>query len=245
MTLSDLIEPARSIGYWMNNNQGMVSVGIFILTLVLGWCSGIFGALRRRPKFTISTLPGPTFTCTYPIGTRHNNYEVHRTGIAIYLRIANIGTAPSMIEQISVGYHWDIKPISWLWLKYAIGWYWLKNPTVALSDFKVQIGENVKFYPFLLQNSVISGSQAETFLEPGRSSSGVIYFEQVDSWGGCFPKSHNGEVVLKISVTDIRGKKHLKKLKIPAIELTEAKKFNPKFGRTLVELHDGSSTWGK
>jgi hypothetical protein len=142
-----------------------------------------------------------------------------------------------MIEQISVGYHWNIKPISWLWLKYSIGWHWLKNPTVALSDFQVQVGENVKFYPFFLQKSIISGPQAETFLEPGRSSSGVVYIEQEDSWGGCFPKSHNGIVLLKVSVTDIRGKKYRRKLKIPSVELAEAKKYNPEFGRTLVELH--------
>lgn len=241
MTLSDLIELARPVGYWMNSNQGVVSGSIFISTLVLGWASGIFGALRRRPKFKISTLPGPTFSCTYATGATHNNYEVHRTGIAVYLRIANIGTAASMIEQVSIGYHWNIKPISRLWLKYAIGWHWLKNPTVALSDFQVQIGDNIKFYPFLLQKSGISGGQAETFLEPGRSSSGVVYFEQRDSWDGCFPKSHNKEVLLKISVTDIRGKKHQRKLKIPAVELSEAKKFNPEFGRTLVELHSKSS----
>ncbi|MBE4594522.1 hypothetical protein BOO24_19510 [Vibrio navarrensis] len=226
------------ISDWLNANQGVLTLAIFLLTLILGWISGIFSALRQRPKFKITFLKGPTFVCTYPTGEESNGYDVHRTGISLYLKVANVGNAPSSIENVSVAYHWALKPFSKLWFKNSIGWFWLKYPTVAINDFQVNIGENVKFYPFLLQRSHVSGNQAETFLVPGRSSNGVVYFEQGNSFGGCYPKGSKGIVRIKIAVEDVHGKKHVKKLKVPSVTFDEAVKYNPSFGRTLVELHD-------
>jgi len=135
-----------------------------------------------------------------------------------------------------VGYHWDIHPYSWHWLRYRLGWFWLRNQTVILDDFQVDIGESIKVFPFLTQASYKMKAMPDTFLEVGRSANGVVYFEQDDSWGGCFPRIRDGRVRLKIRVQDAFGKMHTKKVWVESVSLDEARKYNKKFGGTLAEL---------
>lgn len=234
MTLSATI---KAVGNWFNLNQGVVSVAIFLLTICLGWASGIFSALRRKPKFKISIIPGPTFCCTYPVGKKYGDFDVHRTGLALYLIIANVGSAPSSIENISLGYHWHIKPFSVLWVKYRLGWFWLSEQTAVLADFQSNIGDHIKIYPFLTQKSFLSGESAETFLEVGQSTNGVVYFEQGDSWGGCFPTIQRDSIRLKVRVRDVFGNCHYAKISVPVVSFEKARTFNPSFGKTLAELH--------
>jgi hypothetical protein len=49
--LLDLIDGLSS---WLNANQGVVSVLILVTTLFLGWVSGIFTSLRRKPNFALN-----------------------------------------------------------------------------------------------------------------------------------------------------------------------------------------------
>lgn len=230
-------ESINIAGKWFNANQGVVSVLIFLITIFFGWTSGIFSALRRKPKFKISMIPGPTFCCTYPVGKKHGEFDVHRTGVALYLIIANIGSAPSSIENISIGYHWHIKPFSLLWIKYGLGWFWLCEQTAVLADFQSNIGDHIKIYPFLTQKSILSGESAETFLEVGQSTNGVVYFEQGDSWGGCFPTKQRDSIRLKVRVRDVFSNCHFAKFSIPVVSFEAARKYNPSFGKTLAELH--------
>ncbi len=232
-----MISFIEQAGGWANGNQGVVSVVIFAVTLTFGWASGIFSALRRKPKFRLRLIEGPTFCCTYETGKIENGYDVHRTGVALYLAIANVGTAPSSIEEIAVAYHWNVHPFSWVWLRYRVGWFWLENQTAALGDFCVAIGENLKVFPFLTQtNALMPNKKNETYLQIGKSTNGVVYFEQSDSWGGCFPIARNGNVQIKVAVTDTFGKKHVAKFKVPFVSLEYARKFNQSFGKTLAEL---------
>ena len=222
---------------WTNDNPGPLRVIMLLMTIIFGWVSGIFSALMRKPKFQITYTAGPTFCCTYLIGKKHGEYDVHRTGIALYLRIANIGSAPSSIENILVGYHWHLNPFSYLWLKNSIGWFWLKEQAVALEDFQTKIGEGIKVYPFLIQKSFLSGSSSETYLEVGRSTNGVVYFEQDDSYGGCFPAVRkNKTVCVKVQAKDTFGRTHSATFYIPSITLEEAQEYNPSFGKTYAEL---------
>lgn len=225
-----------------NDNQGVLSIIIFAITVSIGWSSGIFTALRRKPKFRIKLIPGPNYYCTFPIGETRDGFDVHRTGIALYLQVSNIGSAPSSIESISIAYHWNIIPyrptlrVNPLWIKYGIGWFWLNSQSAIMADFQAAIGENLKIYPFLFQKSIISGNSAETFLEVGRSTSGVVYFEQGDSWGACYPKIRNRHSIMKIRLTDVFGRSHHAKFRVPWASLEEARKYNPAFGKTLAEL---------
>jgi hypothetical protein len=222
---------------WLNENQGVVGVVLFVVTALLGWSSGIFRALRQKPSFAIRIIEGPTFACTFGIAKQHGNYQVHRTGIVLYLDIANVGSSPSSIREINVAYHWALAPFSKLWLKYALGWFWLRFQTVCIDDFQVEIGDRTKFYPFLTQRSSTSGASADTYLDIGKSAVGIVYFEQPDSWGGCFPVSIASKVKVKVAVEDAFGRWHSNKFWIPKLTLAEAKKFNPSFGQTLSSLH--------
>ena len=233
---SSISEGVAQITKWLNDNQGLLSAAIFVATLLLGWVSGIFSALRRRPKFKLGLIDGPTLCCTFSVGKNHNSYDVHRTGIALYLVIANTGSAPSSIGNIAVGYHWHLKPFTLQWIRYRLGWFWLTNQAAALEDFQARIGGNVKVYPFLTQRNFLSPAYSDTFLNVGQSTNGVVYFEQSDSWGGCFPTVKNGRVLIRVRVLDAFGGKHTLKATIPSVSLDEARKFNPSFGKTLAEL---------
>lgn len=221
---------------WSNENQGVVGLAIFITTVVFGWASGIFSALRRKPRFLLGLIDGPTFCCTFPVGKEHANHDVHRTGIALYLTIANVGSAASSIKNVSVGYHWHLHPFSLQWLRYSLGWFWLEKQAVALADFQGALGERIKVFPFLMQRNNLSPGKATTFLQAGQSTNGVVYFEQSDSWGGCFPSPRNGLVTIKVCVEDVFGRKHKTKFRVPSVSMEYARKYNPSFGTTLAEL---------
>jgi hypothetical protein len=233
--LSDFYAEASK---WSNENEGVISVAIFAVTVVFGWVSGIFSALRRKPKFKLALIDGPTFCCTYQTGKKHGEFEVHRTAIALYLVVSNVGSAASSIENIALGYHWHVRPFTVQWLNYSLGWFWLTNQATALADFQAKIGENIKVYPFLTQRNFLSPTKSETYLEVGRSTNGVVYFEQSDSWGGCFPTTRKGRVRIKVRIQDVFGGSHTSRFIVPSVSIAEARKYSPAFGKTLAELRD-------
>lgn len=233
-----LISYYSLVAKWLNENQGVAGVGIFLLTLFLGWVSGIFSALRRKPKFKTCLIDGPTFTCTFETGKKHLEESIHRTGIALYLSIANIGSAASSISDISVAYHWNIHPFRLNWLRYKIGWFWLEHPTVIMHDFQSVLGENIKRYPFLIQESHSSNNTTKTFLEPGESSNGIVYFEQPDCWGGCYPLASKSGVRIKVAVHDVFGRTHKSKFTIRQVNLEHARTYNQSFGKTYAEIRN-------
>ena len=223
---------------WLNENQGVVGLALFVATLAFGWLTGIFAALRRRPKFKLRLIAGPTFCCTYPTGEVHNDHPVHRTAFALYLSVANIGSAASSIESVAVGYHCHLRPISWLWVRYTFGWLWLRDQIAAIHDFQAKIGENIKIYPFLTQSSILSAKPSSTFLQPGESTNGVVYFEQSDSWGGFLPLQGPKGARIKVELRDTFGGSHSAKFNIDAVSLEHARNYNPSFGKTLAELRN-------
>ena len=214
---------------WSNENAGFLGLILFIATIVMGWVSGIFKALRRRPKFVFSLNQGPTFTCTYETERKHNNQPTHRTAIALYIKLKNVGSAPSSISKVKVGYHNYS-------FKYSFFWFWLDS-VPALCDFGHTVGENIRIFPFLMQPSAIGPYNTDTYLLEGKEINGVVYFEQEESFGSFFPKKDkNGLVKIKVAICDAFGKKYSKKFKINNIELARARKFNPEFGNFLENL---------
>lgn len=105
-----------------------------------------------------------------------------------------------------------------------------------MEDFQARIGNSIKLYPFLIQGSNLAPNKTDTYLNVGQSASGVVYFEQPDSWGGCFPRAKNKQVKIKIRILDTFGKSHTKNFDIPEVSLEYARKYNPSFGKTLSEL---------
>lgn len=202
---------------------------IFCTTIFLGWASGILRALQRKPKFEFSLNQGPTFVCSFETERTHNNQKTHRTAIALYIKIKNVGSAPSSISKVQVGYHNYS-------FKYSFFWFWL-NTVPALCDFGHTVGENLRVFPFLLQASAIGPYNTDTYLLEGKETNGVVYFEQEESFGSFFPrKDDNGLVKIKVAIWDAFGKKHSKIFKINSVELFRARKFNPEFGNFLEHL---------
>lgn len=221
---------------WLNANQGLLTLILFVATVLFGWASGIFSSLRRRPKFKIQLLDGPTFCCIYSTGNEANGIPTHQVAFALYLRVSNVGSQASSIEAVKVGYHWNLARFSNQWLKFTIGWFWLDKLSVALEDFQVVIGKSVKVFPFLFQKTYLSQVSQETYLEPGRSAIGVVYFEQPESWGGCQPKTRRGKVPVRIRLDDAFGGAHYHTRSVPLVGLGEARKYNPSFGKTFTNL---------
>jgi hypothetical protein len=225
----------HSIINWCNDNRGALSLIQFTVTIFLGWVSGIFAALRRKPKFKIRVIEGSSLCTTFETGRDFNNYKTHRTAISLYLRIANIGSAPSVIDSISIAYHNYS-------FKYTFLWFWLEKEYIILNDFQVAIDdETIKFYPFLTQASALLPSRNDDYLETGKEIKGVVYFDQEDSFDGFYPREMKGLVKIKIRVLDIFGGSHYRIAQIPKVNLSEAQKFNPKFGMTLESLRKKQS----
>ena len=214
---------------WSNTNSGFLGFLIFIITLGLGWFSGIFKALQRRPSLKIEVLEGPTFCASFDTGRTYNNHLTHRTAIALYLSITNVGSAPTDIKDIHIGY----KPCSF---KNPFRWFWLKEITVAKSDFMVSLGEDKKVYPFLKQRNQSMDNHVDTYIREGQHCNGVVYFEQEESWGGCLPKLKNNVMDIKIIIYDAYNKKHSLVTKINKVTLDAAKKICDKFGETRESL---------
>lgn len=228
---------------WANANSGFVTLLVFVVSLVLGWASGIFQALINRPRFEIEKLEGPNFYSVHDTGREYNGYSAHRTAIALYLSVTNVGSAPSAIKSVSVAFRCDFRAFSWQWFQHTLLWHWLEHPTVALEDFRTEIGDKAKVYPFLLQGTSSTLSTADTYLRVGKSINGVVYFEQGEAWGKFRPRDQNGEAKMKVRIEDAFGGTHTKVLKVPKVAPSEAQKWSSDFGRTLETLsQDGDST---
>nr|WP_321526605.1 hypothetical protein [uncultured Cohaesibacter sp.] len=107
---------------------------------------------------------------------------------------------------------------------------------MALLDFQVSIGSSIKVFPFLTQMNRLSAAQPKTYLRIGDATNGVVYFEQQESWGGCFPSPRLGYTLVKVRLRDTHGRQYTSKHRIPVIELVDALQYNPRFGETHQEL---------
>lgn len=222
---------------WTNENSGFLTLIIFLITLFLGWISGIFKKLRYRPDFIIDLIPVPTFCCTFNTDKKHDGIDTHRTALVIYLSIKNTGVAPSQIQSVEVGYHNHS-------FKYSFLWFWLTQ-TPSLGDFGHTIGENLRVFPFLFQKSTLLPQKIATYLNSGQSTKGIVYFEQAESYGSFFPRIKNGKVKIKIKMRDIFDQSYSKIFWVPMVELEYAKKFNKEFGQTLDKMENNEiEEWG-
>jgi len=222
---------------WFNTNSGFVSVLIFLITLLLGWITGIFSSLRRKPKFSIEVIPGPSLSSTYFTGNKFNEFDAHITAISLYLKITNIGSAPSSIDKVKVGYHWNINKFNLIWIKYRLGWSWI-IPTIINNDFMINVDkDNAKVFPFLFQRSILLNTQTDTYLNIGQNAIGMVYFEQQESWGGAFPIKNKETTKIKVVISDSFGHNHSLITTIPVVEINEARKFNENFGCTYPSIN--------
>jgi hypothetical protein len=209
-----------------NNNQGVVDILIFLATLFIAWATGIIDGLRRRPNFKIDVMEGPSLCSTFETGREYNGHKTHRTAIALYLNVVNRGTAASSIYDVHVGYRNHLH-------KFPFSLFWIRRQTIALQDFQAHIGDNLKVYPFLTQQNALSFIKNDSHLEVGKQASGVVYFEQDESWGGFLPRAKDGKVKMKVKIIDVFGRAHKTTALVPQVDITAAQRFNPQFGHSF------------
>lgn len=216
---------------WTNSNSGFLSLLLFFTTIFLGWVSGFFSSLMRKPKLKIQVLPGPTFCASFDTGRVFNGHKTHRTALSAYIAITNQGSAPTDIQSIHVGYKSQahINPFRW---------FWLKEITVSKSDFVMEMGEDLKVFPFLFQKNQLTVNDIDTYLLEGKRCNGIIYFEQDESWGNYLPRIKANKMDIIIRITDSFGSSHFSKARINKVTLAAAKKVCENFGGTRESLKD-------
>lgn len=230
--------PLDASADWLNANQGVLALTLFVLSAAFAYFTGIIAALRRRPVLRLSVMPGPTLFSVHSTGESHEGHDIHRVSISVYLKIANAGSAPTSIGEIHIGYHWSTVPLTKLWWKHLWKVQWVTNQTVALRDFQVALGSggDIKVFPFLTQTSALSGRSSKTYLEVGEMTNGVVYFEQSDAFGACQPHTVKGRAAMHLRIFDAFGGVHHARVLVPKLEIGEARKFNPSFGQSLESL---------
>ena len=209
-----------------NDNSGFLTLLIFTATVLLGWFTGVFRFLMHQPKFKIEVIEGPSFCSTYDAMEVESIRGAHRTAIAVYLSITNIGSAAAEISQISVAYKSRA-------FKNPFKWYWLQNETTFLTDFAVPLGDTYKVVPFMKQQNQLIHNDTSLYLRAGENRNGISYFEQEASFGEHYPKDINFYVKIKIMARDSFGHKYYGKSVIPKVKLAAAQEWCKKFGLTI------------
>ncbi len=75
----------------------------------------------------------------------------------------------------------------------------------------------------------------DTFLNPGQSRNGIVYFEQKASGGDLYPKmDENYKVNIEIIVHNNLGQKWSIREKITKVMIDAAREHCPHFGKTLL-----------
>ena len=236
----------------LNDNQGVVSIVLFLISLIIAWFSGIFKFIRNKPNFKIELIEGPNFCVVVETGEKLQGMDANRTAISLYLSISNIGNASSSIEKVLIDYKCNV--LLWenwkVWKKFSkyeekieqikpfYRWFKDIHSVASLEEFKVNLGdEKLKLYPYLFQNNLFT-ENPDTYLVSGKSVRGILYFESNEYWGGFEPKRIKNEVDIRIKVYDIYNHEHIKKMKIPFVTIDEAKKYNTAFGETYKKLRE-------
>lgn len=219
---------------WCNTNSGFLNLAIFITTLLLGWISGFFKALLNKPDLRIERLNGPSFSSTNPTGRRHNGYPTHITAVSIYLKITNIGSIPTNIEEIDIGYRAKYKWFTKSWFKYALRRIYLRNVIFDTGEFHIKFKNGEKYsYPSLFYKEKEQGITRGPYLTVGQSAKGVVYFEQVESFGGHLPLCFNNLISFKLKIRDSFKRVYVKQFFVNNVGIEFARSFFPKFGQAI------------
>jgi hypothetical protein len=205
------MESLKFILKWTNDNSGFVSFLLFLVTLLIAWISGFFKMLVSKPKFKIEIINQCSFCCVFDLNKTHNNLPVHKSAFVIYVKITNIGKAPSSIGEIKLGYY-----KSDFTNKFLSKRNWIQE-TISKEDFKFAFenSENLKVFPFLKQRNQLMPNENETYLPIGKQNNGVIYFEEQEAFGSWMPRENENEKTtdIKLVIEDMFGGKHSKKNK--------------------------------
>ena len=218
---------------WLNSNTGVLSVLLFMGTILVGWLTGFFKSIIRRPRFKIRVIPKMTFGSVFYTGRKYTppmegTYDLTKTAFVIYLEITNVGNAASNLGKIKIGYYKN-NGKGTLFQKRE----WIPEYNI-LGTFVIPSGDGQSLIiPHLRQNTPELNKTYSGYIEVGNSIIGASYFEQVVSWGNFNPRVDKDDYsLIKIVVKDAFKNKYSKKVKVRMIPIQEALTYNPKFGMT-------------
>lgn len=218
---------------WTNDNGGFLSLILFIATILFGWVSGLFSSIIKRPKLKVRFIEKSSFFCFFRTGNKYyhpelkENFDLHQTGFAVYMSIANIGNMTTSIDKIYLGYYRNStkkkmfdKQITWLAQLHSI------------ENFKFKYGDTSILIPPLRVRTEYFMDKHDDSLEVGKSVVGVAYFEQEEAWGNLNPKTVDKENTIQIiiRIRDVYGKLYHFKTTLKPKTLEEAKQMNSTFG---------------
>ena len=200
---------------------GSFSVVFLLIALVVHHSENKIGI---KPDLIIELIPTPSFCSSFDSDLPNESVNIHRTAIILYIKITNVGNAPTEIGKIHVGYQ-----------SMENDWHWLCEETTLLDDFVMSMGEKVKVFPFLKQKNYLMDNDINTFLNPGQSRSGIVYFEQKASSCNLYPKiGEDFKVKIQIRVHDTKGQKWSTEQNITKVMIEAARDHCPHFGKTLL-----------
>ena len=94
-----------------------------------------------------------------------------------------------------------------------------------------------KTIPFLKQRNWKYANDTDTYLQEGKSQNGLVYFEQMESYGNWVPRlSDDGQKAnIVIEIKDAYDRKHIKNFNIKMVTPEYAFRYNSYFGQTQIE----------
>ena len=224
----------KSVVDWANSNQGFIALSTFLAAALFGWVSGIFNRLRFTPRIVAKLLAGPNFFCIILTDKQDKDISVYRIAISAYLKIFNMGNAPTSLSRIEIGI-----PLQSGDGKVHTKWLRL---TITLSGFKYSIGDKDKIYPLLFQVDNRAKKSGKTYLRPGETTNGIAYFEEEYKIFGRsnteLVQTDRMEVKAFIRISDGYGNEHRSTISIPITDIETARECCSNFGKTLDDYEE-------
>jgi len=218
-----------------NHNSGFISVILFTFTFSLGLFSALSRNPSKNPKFSLKIDGFPSFCSIFTKQSDDMGENIYCTAIILYLKVTNLGNAPASINSISIGANNNF--FMQFFKKYQI------KQNHFYSDFVVNIGENTKIYPFLTIKNSPTDNDNKTYLRPGETTEGLVYFE-TESHTNHFQALEDETINILITVKDAFKNNYKKKVKIPVIDINQARKYSQDFGKSIEnqkKFHESSN----
>lgn len=218
---------------WCNDNSGFLSLILFGLGLLLGWISGLFKSLIRKPRLTARFIEKMSFYSFFYTGKEHRppghseSFALHKTGFVVYISIANIGSATTSIDKIHLGYTRN-SPRSWFRRRQ---WEWLAQWHSGVPFMIPLNDDQVMVIPSLRTRVSLEAPGSGDRIDVGGSLIGAAYFEQPEAWGNLNPmQGKSEEIHVKIRIHDIYRRTYTFKTTLSQVPIEKAREYNEHFG---------------
>lgn len=189
----------------LNNNQWVVTVLIFILTILISWLVWLFGYIRHKPKLKISPYSPiiPNFFVNDWLKTskqKEGDRNVERIVFLLWLSISNLGFSSTTIAS----YRLEYRDISWK-----------KHKLIPMSlpePLSHSLWNYVKVFPSITTNYPHLWISNSWKIDVGSSILWFLYFN-IEYYWDYKPKMINNIIYANLYIEDIYWKKFRFKIK--------------------------------